>query len=264
MDSSDGGHVLIDTPENLTLDAEVAGIGSRFMAALVDYLIMLAMMFLLAILVRGAIRDINNPELTLALLVIAQFVIFVFYHLLFEFVWNGQTPGKRYLGLRVTQVNGMPLTVSGLLIRNFVRLFDFLPFFYGVGLLALFATKHTQRLGDLAARTIVIRERAQISLQTIKEDYTVAYYYISWNQRPPDYIDIRSLTEQDRRKIVSYLRRRNELTNRGQIVVPLAQQIAHAMGVDHVVSLRAQSASEEFLEQVARAFELAEQEARRA
>lgn len=250
--------MLIDTPENITLEADVAGFGSRCMAAMIDYVFLLGGMLLVSCLFFRSISQIDSPGWSLAIFILVQFALFTFYHLVFEFSWNGQTPGKRLLGIRVVQANGMPLTTGGLLIRNFVRLFDFLPVFYGVGLIALFFTKYTQRLGDLAARTVVIYERSGVTLRSIQEDYSVRYFYVAPGQELPAYIDVGKLTDQDRRRIVDYLRRRSEIIQREHIVVPLAQQIARTMEIDTVIMLLSPRTAEEFLEQVARAFELAE------
>jgi hypothetical protein len=131
-------------------------------------------------------------------LIFIQFLLITFYHLFFELAWNGQTPGKRRTGLRVIQSNGLPLTVSGAIIRNLVRLFDFMPILYGFGLIVLFATKNTQRLGDLAAKTVVIRERKQLTLTTLKENLAVQYWHIKPIDPLPYYIRVEHLTQDDR------------------------------------------------------------------
>jgi uncharacterized RDD family membrane protein YckC len=252
-------NLLIDTPENLVLEAEIAGFGSRFMAALIDYIIIYVVLITFGCLFARSITfETDNKEWGIALFFLIQFVVFFFYHLIFEFILNGQTPGKRQIGLRVVQSNGMPLTVTGLLIRNFVRLVDFLPIFYGVGLLSLFVTKNTQRLGDLAARTLVIREQKQLTVRSLQEDYSVRYFHISQAETPPNYIDLTNLTQQDRYTIINYLQRRWELSNRELIVGPLAQRIIRAMDVDQMPPIRSPRAAETLLEQVARAFELAD------
>jgi len=202
----------------------------------------------------------TRSDWAVALFFIAQFVIFTFYHLFFEFIWNGQTPGKRRLSIRVVQANGLPLTTSGLLIRNFVRLLDFLPILYGVGLVTMFFTKNTQRLGDLAARTIVIREHKQLTVRTLQEDFSVHYRFIPSNQiarQPdllPDTINLNLLTQADRRTIVDYLQRRADLTSRDLVATGIARKIARKMDAPDQFRDRVQA--DTFLEQVAFAFEL--------
>lgn len=254
------GNLLIDTPENLVLEAEIAGFGSRFMAALIDYIIIYVGLIAFACLFsRSLDLGIDNEEWGVALFFLIQFTIFFFYHLIFEYAMNGQTPGKRQIGLRVVQSNGMPLTTTGLLIRNFVRLVDFLPVYYGVGLLMFFVTPKTQRLGDLAARTIVIREQKKISVRSLQDDYSVRYFHISRTAVPPDYINLAHLTQQDRYTIVGYLQRRLELSNREMIVGPLALRIARVMGIEQMMPIYSPRVAETLLEQIARAFELADQ-----
>lgn len=166
----------IDTPENIMLDAEIAGFGSRFVAALIDYTVIALMLVGVTwLFAQSQVRD-RNATLTTFFPPLYYVVIFLItwgYHLIFELVWNGQTPGKRRASIRVIQSNGLPVTVSAILIRNIIRLFDFLPFFYGLGLVMLFATRRTQRLGDLAARTVVMREQRQVTLLNIKEDMRI-------------------------------------------------------------------------------------------
>jgi uncharacterized RDD family membrane protein YckC len=254
-------NLTIDTPENVDLDAEVAGFGTRCLAAMLDYLILAIVIFVITMLFFQAMftpfRERENTTLV-ALWVGLQFVIVTFYHLIFEFLWNGQTPGKRWLNIRVVQGNGLPATTTGLLIRNLVRLFDFFPVFYGVGLAVMFATKNTQRLGDLAAKTVVIRERKSLTLNAIRENYAVVYHHINRNEPIPDYVKIDSLTEQDRLDIVNYLQRRKDLSKREYIVGMLASRIARQMGDETLEQqFRSPYAAERFLEQIARAFELA-------
>jgi uncharacterized RDD family membrane protein YckC len=251
----------IDTPENILLDAEIAGFGSRCMAALMDYSILIVLVIIVSYLFGRAVpTERQNETAVITLLIFIQFLLITFYHLFFELAWNGQTPGKRRIGLRVIQSNGLPLTVSGAIIRNLVRLFDFMPILYGFGLIVLFATRNTQRLGDLAAKTVVIRERKQLTLTTLKENLSVQYWHIKPIDPLPYYIRIEHLTQDNRRTIVDYLRRRHELRDRETIVKMLAQQMVQKMdeyNLDLTITSNAARA-ERFLEQVARAFEVAE------
>jgi uncharacterized RDD family membrane protein YckC len=250
--------ISIETPESVTLEADVAGFGSRVLAALIDYLIIIAALSLFYCIALSSVRPTDNRGLTAALTILVLFAVFVFYHLVFELAWNGQTPGKRILKLRVVQVNGMPVTANGVVIRNLVRLFDMLPALYGIGLTSMFVTRHTQRLGDLAARTIVIHERGQVNLAAVREDYKVWYTLITRNSEIPDYIRVDLLTDHDRRTVVNYLQRRDEMTSREPVAVMLARRIGAAMGIHDYYHLSSLGRAEEFLEQVARAFELAE------
>lgn len=250
-------NLLIDTPENVILEAEIAGFGSRCMAAIIDYIIILILLLGFSCLFMGAVSDDDTDrDILIAIYFLIQFLLITFYHLFFEFAWNGQTPGKRRLNIRIVQANGMPPTTSSILVRNLVRLFDFLPLFYGIGLVSLFITPRTQRLGDLAARTIVIRENKQLTLATVREDYSVRYEHISRHDPVPTDIDITKLTANDRRRVVDFLQRRDELDNQNQIAEMLARQMAKRMEV--TLPNRHSLACLRFLEHIARAFEIAD------
>jgi uncharacterized RDD family membrane protein YckC len=246
----------IDTPENILLDAEIAGFGSRFVAALTDYSVIVILLIAVTwLFIRVQINDSSISPFYY----ITIFLITWGYHLIFELIWNGQTPGKRRAGIRVIQSNGLPVTVSAILIRNIIRLFDFLPVFYGLGLIMLFATKRTQRLGDLAARTIVIREQQQVTLQTIKEDMRIQYLYVKPIEPIPSFIQIDLLTQDDRRRVVDYLRRRSKIANGTGLADMLARQLAHKMGIDTLAMGRVAHRPDMLLEQIARAFEISDQ-----
>ena len=93
---------------------------------------------------------------------IVIFIVFLFnwgYFTLFEAFWNGRTPGKRVARIRVIQRSGRAIGLFESMARNLVRYVDQLPFFYAVGVIAMFATRQHQRLGDLAAGTLVVRDR---------------------------------------------------------------------------------------------------------
>src|ERR1035437_7266813 len=142
----------------------LAGIGSRFIALLVDMLIWCAGFLVLVILF--AVFAPKNKALSkipeqwaVALVIFIVFLLFWGYFTLFEAFWNGRTPGKRVARIRVIQRSGRAIGLFESMARNLVRYVDFLPFFYGVGVIAVFVTRQHQRLGDLAAGTLVVRDR---------------------------------------------------------------------------------------------------------
>ena len=104
----------------------------------------------------------------LALIVLIYFALFWGYFMLFETLWSGQTPGKRAGRLRVIRRDGQPVGAGEVLIRNLVRIVDFLPGFYGIGLVVMFIDKEARRLGDMAAGTIVVREGDTTRLQDVR------------------------------------------------------------------------------------------------
>jgi uncharacterized RDD family membrane protein YckC len=154
----------IDTPELVAIEMPLAGIGSRFIALLVDYIIWctgLLVLILLAYLILPAINAFSgiSAQWTEAIVI---FLVFLFnwgYFTLFEAFWNGRTPGKRVAKIRVIQRSGRSIGLIESMARNLVRYVDQLPFFYGVGVITMFVTKQHQRLGDLAAGTLVVRDR---------------------------------------------------------------------------------------------------------
>ena len=142
----------IATPEGVTVDLVLAGLGSRFTATLVD-LTLKGLLILGAFLVASQIGDLG-----LALSSIVSFAIYFGYDVAFEVLANGRTPGKRWTGLRVLRDDGRPVDLLSSAIRNVVRLVDGLPLSYLPAMVSILVTKHNQRLGDLAASTIVVRE----------------------------------------------------------------------------------------------------------
>ena len=155
----------IDTPEQVALDFALASIGSRFLALAVDTLIQTGATLLLVLVgfalvaVFSVTFETMNPWI-LAVLFLAYFLIYNAYFAVFEAAWNGQTPGKRVVGLRVISVTGRPISVFEAILRNVVRIADQLPGIYAIGIVSIFVTERNQRLGDLAAGTVVVHERA--------------------------------------------------------------------------------------------------------
>jgi uncharacterized RDD family membrane protein YckC len=102
----------------------------------------------------------DAPKWVFALLIIAVFLLWSSYFVIFEWAWSGQTPGKRWLRLRVIREDGRPVTFWESAARNLLRIFDIEPFpFYSVGLVSVFLSSRDQRVGDLVAGTVVVRER---------------------------------------------------------------------------------------------------------
>jgi uncharacterized RDD family membrane protein YckC len=162
--------LTVITPEGVRLELAIAGIGSRFAARLFDSLIQMAFIIALYIsviaaagglfAVSGSSDAVGAGAMVLfGVVLILVFIVTFLYDLIFELAMGGQTPGKRAVGLRVVDATGAPARPTSILVRNLVRIVDFLPAYYIVGFVTMLATQKTQRLGDLAAHTIVIRER---------------------------------------------------------------------------------------------------------
>ncbi|HUN83277.1 MAG TPA: RDD family protein [Terracidiphilus sp.] len=156
----------IETPELVAIEMPLAGIGSRFIAVLIDTLIWLAAIAVLAVILwmllpgLGAFSRVS-AQWAVAIYLLALFLLNWGYFTLFEAFWNGRTPGKRIAKIRVIQQSGRAIGLFESMARNFIRYVDQIPFFYAVGVIAVFATRRHQRLGDLAAGTLVVRDRVQ-------------------------------------------------------------------------------------------------------
>jgi len=172
----------IDTPESVTFAYNVAGIGNRFIGALIDTILLFAVLLLLNLLVfvvLGVLGDLTTGVLfsqeppswwgglAIALYALLNFAFYWGYYILFELLWNGQTPGKRFVKIRVLRLDGNPAGLVEVLLRNLVRPIDFMPGGYGLGLLVMLLNDKSRRLGDFAAGTLVIREMADVSLDAL-------------------------------------------------------------------------------------------------
>lgn len=159
--------LVIETPERVPLHFALASIGNRFLACAIDHGLQVFLMILMAIAFYllsdfvsfgGSWRD--APKWMQAILTIILFLIWSSYFIFFEWLWNGQTPGKRWLKLRVIREDGRPITFFEAAVRNLLRLFDIMPLpFYSIGLICVFISSRDQRVGDLVAGSVVVRER---------------------------------------------------------------------------------------------------------
>jgi uncharacterized RDD family membrane protein YckC len=147
--------VTFATPEGVVLELVLAGLGSRFLARLLDTVIQGGLIIALAI----GISATRAPGWILALSFVFIFLIVFAYDVLFETLNNGRTIGKQAAGIRVLGQGGEPIRFLASAVRNIVRIIDFLPVFYLVGSISIVVSQHDQRLGDLAAGTIVARDR---------------------------------------------------------------------------------------------------------
>jgi uncharacterized RDD family membrane protein YckC len=148
--------ITIATPEGVELGIVLAGAGSRFIASVID----LVLQFLLIGLAALVALVFVGGGVGTALLAIAAFADLYLYDVLFEVLASGRTPGKRATHLRVVRERGTPVDLPASAIRNLLRFVDLLPGAYLVGLISILLTRRNQRLGDLAAGTLVIRDGA--------------------------------------------------------------------------------------------------------
>ena len=140
----------VETPEGISLGLRAAGCMPRALAWLIDFAIRLGILFAIASVI-GVLGATGQ-----GIYLIALFVIFWFYPVLFEVLNNGRTPGKAALRLRVVRANGTPIGWLSSFQRNLLRTVDMLPFFYGFGLIACLLDKNSRRIGDWIADTLVV------------------------------------------------------------------------------------------------------------
>ncbi len=160
----------IDTPEQVDLHFPVAGIGSRFIAILLDSIVQAVAFALLYLLIylTSAWTAINQgmdhqsdtaQKWLVAAMILIHFVLIWGYFALFEAWWKGQTPGKRVMKLRVLKDSGRSITLFESMARNLIRVVDYLPGMYLTGLITMLCNRKNKRLGDYVAGTIVVHER---------------------------------------------------------------------------------------------------------
>lgn len=147
--------LFIRTPEGIVFSQLLGGPVTRFFAWFIDQLCISAAMFLLGIGLN--LLELISWNFGFALYVITYFVLSIGYGIFFEWSWRGQTIGKKVLQLRVVDVEGMRLQFNQIVVRNLLRFVDSLPAFYMVGGLTCWLNSKCQRLGDIAANTVVIR-----------------------------------------------------------------------------------------------------------
>ena len=212
--------VTIATPEGVDVDLTLAGIGSRFIAASIDTAIKLAAFIGFYLFLFGGTNLLGGGEVNAigaAAFYIVSFFLLFGYDVLFETLASGRTPGKRWTGLRVVRIGGRPVGFAASAIRNIVRLVDFLPSLYLVGMVTVVATRMNQRLGDLAAGTVVVREKPMTVPPPPTATETVPPFGSeTW--------DVSAITPDELATIRRFLERRGELTPQARS--HLAHQLA--------------------------------------
>lgn len=230
----------IETPEQITFGYDVAGIGSRFLAAFLDTTLIVllwggATLALFMIGARLSSVGTGLESLIIAVWAIVSFVIIWGYYLAFELLWNGQSPGKRLVGLRVVREGGRPITFAASAIRNLIRIIDFLPALYGIGVLVMFIDQRSRRLGDFAAGSLVVRERRTVTLESL-----TARAAAPVNTPIPAHIaetaalpGLHLIAENDYELVQEFLRRRSELNaeSRSRLGTRLADSLRIRMGL---------------------------------
>ena len=247
--------ITIQTPEGVDLELSLAGLGSRFAARVIDELIKLAIVvaLLMGAAAFGAGASVtpelgaNGPEsqavlVVVAVIVVILFLVNFFYEVLFETLGSGRTPGKRATGLRVVRLDGRPVGFISSAVRNLLRMIDYLPFAYATGMICILVSSKNQRLGDLAAGTIVAREiggRTSVSEPPARAPADPAP---SW--------DVTAVTAEEAAAVRRFLERREGLQEGAR--ARLATQFAVRLN-PKVVGASDELGAEEFLEALAAA-----------
>jgi uncharacterized RDD family membrane protein YckC len=213
--------LIIETPERVPLHFALASIGNRFLACAIDHALQ-ALAIILMIIGFTLLANYSSvgdrlwalPKWIQAILVIIVFLIFSSYFAFFEWIWNGQTPGKRWLKLRVIREDGRPVTFWEAAVRNLLRTLDMMPFpFYSIGLVSVFVSLSDQRVGDMVAGTVVVRER-EAEAPAFSQVFAspVSDPALRRSFKPVEFVaDVNVLTESEIQVVETFLRRRWDL-----------------------------------------------------
>jgi uncharacterized RDD family membrane protein YckC len=234
--------LLIETPERVELHYILANIGNRFLAAAIDHLIQLLMMLALYFSLWGISRWHIDPSLfiwAVAIAILIVFVIYWGYFVLFETFWNGQTPGKRIMKLRVVREDGRPIRFFEAFIRNLLRIIDILPpFSYAIGVATIIFSPRSKRIGDLVAGTVVVKERASEapSLEDIIRLSESEQKKLVSAQPAPFKANTRLLSDRELQAVETFLNRRFELNepNRSMLAARISQAVATKLGLTEI------------------------------
>jgi uncharacterized RDD family membrane protein YckC len=215
--------LVIETPERVPLHFALASIGNRFLACAVDHTIQVFSIAIIAIAFTilanySSFGDqlSNAPKWVYAILIVVIFLLMTSYFAFFEWLWNGQTPGKRWLKLRVIREDGRPITFFEAAVRNLLRDFDIMPApFYSIGLISVFASSKDQRIGDMVAGTVVVREREEEAPAFSRVFASpVSDPALRRSYRPVDFVaNVNLLTEAEIEVVEAFLRRRWDLSD---------------------------------------------------
>lgn len=224
--------LIIETPERVQLAFALASIGNRFLAALIDHFIQFLVLIFVSALASFILSGYGFDPWTepieavpeaakwvYAVLLIVVFLVFAGYFVFFEWFWNGQTPGKRLLKLRVIRDDGRPITFWEAVTRNLIRLFDMVPGLYSIGLITVFLSDRDQRVGDLFAGTVVVRENTgdAPSFSNVFSSQISDEAFRRVQQKTEFTADISQIKETEIEVVESFLRRRWDLTERQRV-----------------------------------------------
>lgn len=246
MHSAD--HLQIDTPEQISLELPLAGIGSRFLGLAIDtllqFVLYIAAVLLLTILGGSGVgRYLSWIPVSFvpALIILFIFCIYWGYFAFFEIVWKGQTPGKRLAKIRVIHQSGRSINVYEAIGRNLLRVIDGLPGIYGVGIVCMMISNQHRRVGDYVAGTVVVHEKPT---QDVKPEWSTSA------EGSPTHAQLLQLPSEELVLIETYLHRRADLdlAVRDRTAYQIATRITQRTGLQRAPG----QSLDGFLEGVAR------------
>ncbi|PWU67984.1 RDD family protein [Gracilibacillus dipsosauri] len=204
--------VNVKTPEYVSLQFQLAGLGSRATAQIIDYtIIAIVEIILLLLIIFSGINDFilfdEGIGYAIAFYLIITLLLQFGYFIFLEYFWSGRTIGKRMLNIRVIQENGHNITFLSSIIRNFLRVVDMLPFGYLVGMIMIFSHQKHKRLGDLTAGTIVVHERANKSNRLSPLEKYIQKKNLQKEELAIDAFHLKQFTNKDWRLLSTYCSR---------------------------------------------------------
>ncbi|RAJ01666.1 putative RDD family membrane protein YckC [Chitinophaga skermanii] len=222
--------ILVPTVFNIDLEFEAADISRRFLAYLIDTVIRIVYVYLAGLLFPGTLSDIFERGTNYLAYMLVVVVPYMFYFLIFEWLMQGQTPGKRIIGIKVTSIMGNPPSFDQLLMRWLFRMIEnpFLFFFLvpvAIPIVSILRSPYKQRLGDIVANTIVIESKQKLSIQeTIFRDIKQEDYKVQFPQ-------ITRLSDRDLNKVRELLERARAQKDE-VLAARVAQRIKEVLNIE--------------------------------
>src|SRR2546421_7122647 len=212
--------LTIATPEGVEMHLTLAGPASRFVSAIVDILIQGALLVCVGVVLGLVGKGVGfGSGVALLLWAVISFVLITFYDIFFEVFRAGRTPGKRLNGLRVVRVEGDPVNFLTSAVRNVIRPVDFLPSAYLLGAVVILATRKNQRIGDVIAGTLVVREHAAGRLPASPRPLPTPVRGSGW--------DTSGITQEGVAAVRQFLERRHDIEgeSRTELATTLAERL---------------------------------------
>ena len=222
------------TPENVRIEYELAGIASRCGAAVADLLLQTLAILLVVVIITLAQMVLRLPPLgwPTGVLIVSSFLLWWGYYVFFETVWNGQTPGKRLLRLRVIKYGGSPIDLTSAAVRGLIRIVDLAA----IGFIVMFFSSKNQRLGDLAAGTLVVKERSEWTGDIAQAVRDGTSRMTRWNQTPEAALvkNIELITPDQFDAVKRFVERSSELQppTRERIAAGIARPLMRHLGIE--------------------------------